>query len=165
MTKLTKFLNVIGYEIHDKFLHERSIFTKFENELICEISHGDNRCWLTCTFDVITQEVLEIVAEDYSNKRNYRWTHEDFRDKQESDKTATGQTYTELEVAEDILEKADAIIGDYDYDTRVTIPVDLTDEDFMLYARAAHEMDVTLNRFFELAISNAIAKYLPKEQE
>jgi hypothetical protein len=159
MTKLTKFLNVIGYEIHDKFLHQRSIFTKAESALVCEISHGDNHCWLTCTFDVITQEVLEIVAEDYKNKRNYRWTHEDFRDKQESDKTATGQTYMELEVAEDILEKSDAIISGQEYDTRVTMPIDLTDEEFIEYALAAHKMDVTLNRFVEIAITAAVKKY------
>ena len=159
MIKLTKFLNVIGYEIQDKFFLERSIYNQSSNDLVCEISHGDNRCWLTCTFDVITQEVLEIVAEDYVNKRNYRWTHEDFRNKQESDKNCVGVTYIELEVAEDILEKADAIVGGYDYDTRVVIPVDMSDEDFMLYATAAHKMDVTLNRFFELAITQAIEKH------
>ena len=156
MTKLHEFLNVIGYRIHDKFIAERPIF----GDLACEVTYANEQCFLNCAFDLVTQEVFEIVVEDYNNKRYYRWTQEDFRDKQDS-KTTLMLTaeYCELEVAEDILTKADAIINGREYDNRVTVPINLTDEEFLQYAKAAHDMDITFNQFCEKAIKQAMERH------
>ena len=160
MIKLHEFLNVIGYRIHDKFIAERPIF----GDLACEVTYANDTCFLNCAFDLVTQEVFEIVAEDYTNKRYYRWTQEDFRDKQDN-KTTLMLTaeYCELEVAEDILAKADAIISGRDYSTKVSVPINLTDEEFLHFAKAAHELDITFNQLVEKAIKQAMAKYLPEQ--
>ena len=131
MTKLHEFLNVIGYEVHDKFFVEKSIF----GDLVCEISHGNEQCFLTCNFDLVTQEVFEITAEDYRNRRQYRWTHEDFRNQKDNLTTLSGEKYYDLDMVEDMLDKAEAIALGTDYDTRVSMPLDLTDEDFLTYAK------------------------------
>ena len=34
----------------------------------------------------------------------------------------------------------------------------MTDEEFIKYARCAHEQDITLNQFFERAVKSALAK-------
>ena len=41
-------------------------------------------------------------------------------------------------------------------DTRETIEIDITDEEFLQVARAAHALDITINAFFERAIKEAV---------
>ena len=55
-----------------------------------------------------------------------------------------------------MLEKIEGITSGADYDTRVTIQVDIPKEDLYTFMLAAHAEDVTLNKFFEMAIRNAI---------
>jgi len=156
MTKLHNFLNVIGYEVHDRGFIELSVY----GNTVAEVDHGNENFWLACTFDVISQEVFEIVAEDYVRNNHYRWIHEDFREEQSGKIHWAGKSsYTELEVIEDILEKADAMREGREYDTRVTIPFDITDEQFAEFALAAHRLDITFNQFVERAVRAAIEKH------
>lgn len=159
MTKLHEFLNVTGYEVHDKFLVEKSVFS----DSVCEFTYSNENCHLTCEFDLITQEVFDITVEDFVEKRYYRWTHEDFKETKPEKSTWTGAKFYELEVAEDILEKADAVVDGRPYDTRVMVPLDLTDEEFLEWAKLAHKMDLSFNQFMEHAIKLAIDKHLPTE--
>jgi predicted HicB family RNase H-like nuclease len=50
------------------------------------------------------------------------------------------------------MEKAQAIVAVQDYDTRISVPVDFTDEEILRYAKLAHEKDITLNQFIEQAL-------------
>ena len=43
-----------------------------------------------------------------------------------------------------------------DYDTRVSVPVDFTDEELLTYMTMAHERDMTFNQFVEQALREAI---------
>ena len=61
----------------------------------------------------------------------------------------------DLETKEDWLEKANAIVEGLDYDTRVSVPLELSDEDLLTYMKAAHERDMTFNQFVEEAIRQA----------
>ena len=67
--------------------------------------------------------------------------------------------YVELESAEDWLEKARAIFLGEDYDTRVQVPVEFTDEELLTYMRLAHERDITFNQLIEDALRSAIEDY------
>jgi hypothetical protein len=158
MIKLHKFLNVISYNVHDKTFLENSIYNQ-ESDLICEISNGNGEYYLTCIFDVISQEILEITAEDYKLGNLYRWTTEDFAEQQKDNLTNwVGKEYYDLELAEDILEKSSAIVAGKPYDTRVLVPLELSDEDFMSFATLAHKKDVTFNQLIEQALRAAIAE-------
>ena len=163
MIKLHKFLNVINYNIHDKSFLENTIYNQ-ETNLVCKITYGNEDHFLTCTFDVISQEILEITAEDYVLQNFYRWTTSDFAELQEEDANWVGKKYSELEVIEDILEKASAIVDGRLYDTRISVPLDLTDEDFMVFARSAHEKDITFNQLVERALSAAINNHSVKKE-
>jgi hypothetical protein len=52
-----------------------------------------------------------------------------------------------------------AIKAGEDYDTRVSIPIDFTDEELLKYMKLAHEQDVTFNEFIEQALRMAIEKH------
>jgi hypothetical protein len=67
--------------------------------------------------------------------------------------------YVDLETDDDWLEKAEAIFNQEDYDTRVQVPVDFSDEDLLQYMKMAHDMDITFNQFVERALVKAIADH------
>jgi len=163
MIKLHKFLNTISYKIHDKSFLEDSIYNQ-ETDLVCKISYGTDEHFLTCIFDVVSQEILEITAEDYIQQNFYRWTTEDFKELQEDDTNWVGKKYCELEVVEDMLEKAAAIVSGRVYDTRVSVPFELSDKDFMVIARSAHEKDITFNQLVERALRAAINNHSLKKE-
>ena len=123
---------------------------------------------LTIIFDTKTQEVYEVQAHDYVNERAYRLINPDYakKNKKEARKRDVNRkeawddvNYVDLETDEDFLEKAQAIVDGTDYDTRVSIPVDFTDEELLKYARMAHEQDITLNQFIENALRAMIDEY------
>jgi hypothetical protein len=67
--------------------------------------------------------------------------------------------YTDLEVDEDWLDKATSIVDGEDYDTRVQVPVDFTDQELLTYMKIAHERDITFNELVEEALRHAINEY------
>lgn len=117
-----------------------------------------------------TDNQCVYIAEvcDYNNRRAYRWIHPDH--KEEHDAEAAGREvdpleawdgvkYTELDVAEDFLQKCTAIVNGQDYDTRVSVPLDIPDDELLKFMLAAHERDMTFNEFVEEALKAAIEEY------
>jgi collagenase-like PrtC family protease len=64
--------------------------------------------------------------------------------------------YVDLEADADFMQKALAIAAGEDYDTRVSVPLDFTDEELLKYMTMAHERDMTFNAFVEEALRAAI---------
>lgn len=151
-----------------------------------KITEGSNYCWhcfgpnayrldswnqeqdghsIIILFDTRTHEVYEATACDYKRNRAYRLINPDYKDAQEREgrdrdvnlKQAWDDVnYTDLDVDGDFLEKARAIVAGQDYDTRVQIQVDFTDEELLTYMRMAHDRDITFNQLVEEAIKAAI---------
>jgi hypothetical protein len=46
-----------------------------------------------------------------------------------------------------------------DYDTRVLMPVEFSDEDLLKYMKLAHERDITFNQLVEEALLMAIEEH------
>jgi Arc/MetJ family transcription regulator len=67
--------------------------------------------------------------------------------------------YVDLECDDDFMQKALAIAAGEDYDTRVSMPIDFTDEQLLKYMKLAHERDMTFNQFVEEALREAIEDY------
>jgi hypothetical protein len=123
---------------------------------------------LSIVFDTATQVVYQMEAHDYVHARAYRWTNPDWqgafdregRARAVDNKVAWDDVlYIDLDVASDMLEKGAAIATGEDYDTRVSMPVDFTDEELLKYMKLAHERDITFNQFVEEALEAAIARH------
>jgi hypothetical protein len=116
-------------------------------------------------FDTLTQIVYEISAYDYSNERAYRWINPEYRSAYDDESENRGMLgnqawddvdYIDLELAEDMLEKARAIAAEEDYDTRIKVPVEFTDEELLTYMKLAHDRDITFNQLVEEALRAVI---------
>lgn len=123
---------------------------------------------LTIIFDTETQIVYEVQAHDYTKGLAYRMINPLYKESHSkkakemgyfSDMAWDEVNYTDLEVDEDWLDKATAIVNGNDYDTRVSIPVDFTDEELLKYMKMAHDRDMTFNAFIEEALRHAIDEY------
>jgi hypothetical protein len=120
------------------------------------------------TFDRNNQTVYQMEAHDYLNNRAYRWTNPDFDSLYEQESQQRGVkadqawddvNYVSLEDLDDFFQKATAIYRGEDYDTRVSIPLEFTDEELLTYMTMAHERDMTFNQFVEQAIRAAIEEH------
>lgn len=151
MIKLNDFLNITEYDSgHLEVVNQQDVYGKAAISL--EV-YGLSSSRLLCVYDIVSQEVLEIMAEDRFAGHTYLWQIEDIKglgDKRDH--------LIELETEEDILEKAEAIFNGVPYDTRIVIPLDIKDEDFLMYAKAAHKLDITINDFMEKAIREMVDK-------
>jgi hypothetical protein len=121
-------------------------------------------------FDTEDQTVYQVSVYDYRNNRAYRMinpTHAPQHMMEATDRNVDADQawddvkYIELDVDEDFLDKARAIIaGEVDYDTRIQVPLDLSDEMLYNMMKLAHEQDVTLNQFVEQILQQAIKERL-----
>jgi hypothetical protein len=118
-------------------------------------------------FDTVTQFVYELQAWDYSTQRYYRWISPDYVDAVKAEAAARnvefedacdGVDFIDLDMEEDILEKAEAIANDEPYDTRCQISLDLPDETIFILMKLAHEADMTLNAYVEQILRYAIER-------
>jgi hypothetical protein len=121
----------------------------------------------TITFDTKTQEVYQVEAHDFRNGRAYRMINpiyalahaKETTDRGVKDVAWEDVEYVDLECDDDFMQKALAIAAGEDYDTRVSIPLDFTDEELLKYMKLAHERDMTFNQFVEEALRNAIEEH------
>jgi hypothetical protein len=120
--------------------------------------HKHDGSSFTITFDTRTQCVYEVQAHDYKNQRAYRLVNPDFRSimEQEADYRNVNKkeawedvNYVDLEADDDWMQKAIAIAAGAEYDTRVSIPLELDDNDLLALMKRAHEADLTFNEFVE----------------
>lgn len=126
--------------------------------------HGKGGWSLNIVFDTETQLVYQVEACDYTNDRAYRMINplykaahdKDAKNNEYANQAWDDVDYTDLEVDEDWLNKATAIVDGEEYDTRISVPLDFTDEELLKYMMLAHERDMTFNAFVEEALRHAI---------
>jgi hypothetical protein len=123
---------------------------------------------LNIVFDTKDQTVYQVEVHDFANDRAYRLTNAEYLDEYKAEAEERGVEanqawddvdYIDLETDEDFVEKAEAIIASEEYDTRVQIPVDFSDEELLQYMKLAHTLDITFNQFVEQALTEAIKKH------
>lgn len=119
-------------------------------------------------FNGETREVYEIIANTEgkwtADHVAYRWMHPDYREAARLFYAKSGDpdrfcdlTYIDLDVAEDALEKGSEIMrGNVEYDRRITIELDVTEEEAELFRRAAEIRGITLDQFVEEALIQVI---------
>jgi hypothetical protein len=108
-------------------------------------------------FSPRTQEVYEVQACDYKHQRAYRLVHGDYRDEKLDEEAWDNVNWVDLESDDDWIQKALSIVAGEDYDSRVSIPIDLPDRELMALFKAAHEADMTFNDFVEQVLREKLA--------
>jgi hypothetical protein len=130
--------------------------------------HGKGGYSFNIIFSTKSQKVYEVSVCDYTNDRAYRMINPDYVKKYKkeaesrnemSDQAWDDIDYIDLEVDDDFIQKCLAIKAGEDYDTRVSMPVDFTDEELLRYMKIAHERDITFNQLIEEALREAIATH------
>ena len=124
---------------------------------------------ISIVFDTRTQVVYEASAYDYKRERAYRMTNPEYKaafdaecnnrdvlDMAWEKDDGTPVKYVDIDVVEDFIEKAYAICNDQEYDTRVQIQVNFSDEELLEYMKIAHDRDITFNQLVEIALREAI---------
>jgi len=130
--------------------------------------HGKDGYTFSIIFSTKSQKVYEVNMCDYTNDRAYRMINPDYAEKHRKEaesKSVIGNNawddvnYVDLEVDDDFIQKALAIRAGENYDTRVKVPVDFSDEELLQYMKLAHERDMTFNQFVEQALRDALNEY------
>ncbi len=117
--------------------------------------NGDHNGWsLSVVFDPKNDQKVYIVEVcDYKNNRAYRVKDEAI----DPGKQAWDDVdFIDLEIDDDFISKAQAIVSGEDYDTRVSVPLDLEDDLMFDLMKKAHEKDITLNQLVEEILWAAI---------
>jgi hypothetical protein len=130
--------------------------------------HGAGGYSFSIVFSTKTQKVYEVSMCDYTNNRAYRMINPKNIEKHRKEALARDVNlneawdevdYVDLDVDDDFIQKALAIRAGEDYDTRVQVPVDFSDEDLLQYMKLAHERDITFNELVEEALRHAISEF------
>jgi len=159
------FMEVVNYRITEGDTFGWTCFG--ENAYNLSAWNGDHDGWsFNMVFDTRDQTVYSVEACDYKRKRAYRYLNPDHREAYINyGKTKHAEyynqawddvDYTDLEVEEDWIEKARCIVADKDYDTKVTIQVELSDDEIFTLMKMAHDRDMTLNKLVEEILWEAI---------
>lgn len=164
MITVKEWMELIDYKITDGSTYGWNCYGP--NAYMLDSWNGDqNGHSFTIIFDTKNHTVYEVQAHDYVHNRAYRMINEDFRKKMKKEakhrdcnknEAWDDVNYVDLDVDNDFIQKCLAIREGEDYDTRVQVPVDFSDEDLLKYMKMAHDRDMTFNEFIEEALRHAI---------
>ena len=169
MITLKEWMEVVDYRITEGDDYTWHCFGDTAKPYSLSSWNGDHDGWsFNIVFDTGTQEVYMVEACDYKHQRAYRrinpdWLF-DYRDyakkhnEDYADQAWDGVDFVDLESDDDWFQKALSIKAGEDYDTRVSIPIDLPEEELMILFKAAHERDMTFNQFVEEVLKSALAE-------
>ena len=130
--------------------------------------HGKGGYSFSIVFSTKSQKVYEVSMCDYTNNRAYRMINpknvEKHRKEAEHKSVLANQAwddvdYIDLEVDDDFFQKALAIKDGEDYDTRISVPLDLPDDLLLEAALNAHRRGITLNDYINEALAAMIKEY------
>ena len=130
--------------------------------------HGDGGYSFSIVFSTKSQKVYEVSICDYTNNRAYRIINPKNVEKHRKEAKERDVNpneawedvdYVDLEVDDDFVQKCLAIRAGEQYDTRVQIEVNFSDNEMARYMKLAHEQDITFNQLVENALRQAIESY------
>ncbi len=171
MITLKQFMETVDYRITEGSDYQWQCFGP--NAYCLDSWNGDqDGHTISIIFDTRDQTVYQVMAYDYNLGRAYRMTNPDFKESFDQecqdrdildmaweDDAGEPIKYVDLEVEEDFLQKAQAIVVGDDYDTRVQIAVDLPDDVLFQMMKLAHDRDITFNQLVEIALQEAIDQH------
>ena len=165
MITIKDFMETVNYRITEGYEYQWNCFGYNAYGIDSWVSKNYT---ISVIFDTKTQVVYQSEAHDYVNNRSYRWTNPEYAQKHAEEAKERGidpnnafddVNFVNLDVEEDFLEKAKAIIAGEEYDTRVMINIDLPDGVLFHLMNAAHKRDITLNQLVEEILRVELARY------
>jgi hypothetical protein len=107
-------------------------------------------------FDNKTHVVYCVEACDFKNNRAYRMVNPDYKEVDIHTQAWDDTNWIDLDVDDDFIQKALAIKAGEEYDTRISVPLELDDDIMFDLMKLAHERDVTFNKLVEDILREAI---------
>ncbi len=170
MISLKEFMEVVDYRVTEGSDYTWPCFGEGSKPYSLSAWNGDHDGWsFNIVFDTGTQEVYMVESCDYKHQRAYRRINPDwvqaYREHAEEhspeyvDQAWDDVNYVDLESDDDWIQKALAIISGEDYDTRVSIPLDIPEDELLIFFKAAHERDMTFNEFVEDVLRKALEDF------
>jgi len=165
MITMKQFFEIIEYRITEASEYHWSCFGS-NAHCIDSWDNDYNGHSLSMIFDRNDQTVYCLQVCDYSKNRAYRYFNPMFQSayreevirRNADDNAWDDVSWTDLETPEDFMTKATAIKNYQDYDTRVSVPIDLNDDELFSLMKMAHEKDITLNKLVEDILQKVIDK-------
>jgi hypothetical protein len=156
MITLKEWMEIVDYRIT-----EGSIYNLYSpNAYALSSWNGEHDGYsMEIIFDTKTQVVYCLEACDFKNDRAYRMVNPDYKEVDILTEAWDDTEWTDLDVDDDFIQKALAIKAGEEYDTRISVPIDIPDADLLVYMKIAHERDITFNELVETALEEAIEKY------
>ena len=166
---LKDYMEVVDYQVDEpwKYCWDCYGTTAFGLDAGSFDDYKDREYTISLVFDLVDQTVYEMTAYDYDNDRAYRYINPDYVEAHNAEAERKGldanrawenTDYVTLEMPEDIIEKARAIARGEEYDTRVTIGLDLEESEIFHLMTLAHENDMSLNDFVENVVREFISE-------
>lgn len=170
MITLKEFMEVIDYRITEGSDYTWTCFGPQSKPYSLSAWNEKQDGWsFNITFDTGTQVVYMVEACDYKYNRAYRLINPDWKKAYEDyasaeapeykDQAWDDVDYVDLESDDDWIQKALAIKAGEDYDTRVSVPLDIPEDELLELMKLAHERDMTFNQFVEAALRAAIDEF------
>lgn len=174
MITLKEWMKIFNYQITEGSEYMWSCFGDNAYTLDSWDGQYDSGYSGQIVFDKKDQTVYAVEIHDYKNNRAYRVINPTYLEvyKVEAQsrnvnyiEATDDYNYTDLEIVDDWIEKAKAIIAGKEYDTRVQVELTLSDDEMFKLMTMAHENDKTLNQMVEYVLQQAIDMKLSTIQE
>jgi hypothetical protein len=129
-----------------------------------ESKHGD----VSVVFDSVTQTVYEASVSDKDTSiKPYRWLNPEYKENHFAEAKTRGVDpyqawddvkWVDVDLFEDFLEKAKAILNGESFDHRVMVSLELENDVILQLAMEAHKRDITMNQLIEQILQAQIEK-------
>jgi len=156
------FMETVDYRITEGSEYQWSCYGSNAYSLDSWTGHTvDGGYTISIIFDRVKKTVYEAAAYDYQRNRAYRLINPEFKQLHDNEALARGVdagqawddvNFVDLETDQDFLDKARAIVAGEDYDIRVEVPLELSEETLFGLMQMAHQQDITLNQLVEKII-------------
>ena len=165
MISVKDFMETVNYRITEGSEYTWHCYGDHAYSLDSWNGDNDHGHAINMVFDLNTQTVYEMTACDYDKQNAYRWINPDYRKDYQTESSQRGVAqnqawddvdYINLETSKDMLEKARAIVTGEEYDTRISVPIELLDHELFQIMRMAHELDITLNEYVERVLRSEL---------
>ena len=160
MITMQEFMEVVDFRITEGSEYTWTCFGDAAKPYSLSAWNQEHDGWsFNIVFDTGTQDVYMVEACDYKHNRAYRLINPDYEQDYRSyakdelseyaDQAWDGVNYVDLEEVDDWIQKSLAIKAGEDYDTRVSVSLELGESELFQLMKLAHEKDLTLNQFVE----------------
>ena len=167
MITLKQFLEAIQYKITEGSEYLWKCYGESAYSIDYWNGKFDDSVSASCIFDTKTQQVYEVQGWDEKAGVEYRWINPDYikqvkkefkAKKIDFTQSIDERKFTDLDVEDDILAKITGMVAGIEYDKRIVVPLDLTEDEEYTLMKMAHKADMSLNKFVEYILTEEITR-------